>query len=59
MTLEEDIVSHEEIYEKASAIFEKGFDVEKGIRLLGVTLTTLSPMYYERITLPLWKSEGE
>lgn len=29
-------------------------DVERGIRLLGVTMTNLDPVYFENIPLPLW-----
>lgn len=32
-------------------------EVEKGVRLLGVTMTNLDPIYYENIPLPLWKKE--
>ena len=31
--------------------------VEKGIRLLGITLTNLDPMTYENIVLPLWENQ--
>ena len=30
--------------------------IEKGIRLLGITLTNLDPITYENIRLPLWEN---
>ena len=32
-------------------------DVERGIRLLGVTMTNLDPIFFENIPLPLWKQK--
>ena len=32
-------------------------EVEKGVRLLGVTMTNLDPVYFENIPLPLWQQQ--
>lgn len=53
-TLPEDIFQKEDIFETVSELFEQVGDLEKGIRLLGATVTTLSPMYYEAMVLPLY-----
>lgn len=57
-TLTEYIYKTEDIFAQASLLFEEVAEVEKGIRLLGVTMTTLDPMTYENIVLPLWE-KGE
>ncbi|MDR2833505.1 MAG: DNA polymerase IV [Streptococcaceae bacterium] len=55
ITISENIYKTEDIYHYAKEIFDEAYEDEKGIRLLGVTVTTLSPLYYELITLPLWQ----
>lgn len=56
-TLPEYIATKEELYYQANLIWEEVLGLEKGIRLLGITLTNLDPMTYENITLPLWEKE--
>ncbi|MHC5248849.1 DNA polymerase IV [Enterococcus sp. LJL90] len=53
-TLREYLHEKEAIFAEASLIWEEVQGLEKGIRLLGVTITNLDPMTYENITLPLW-----
>ncbi|EPH99038.1 putative DNA polymerase IV [Enterococcus faecalis 13-SD-W-01] len=55
VTLPEYIHKKEELFYQASLIWEEVLGVEKGIRLLGITLTNLDPMTYENIVLPLWE----
>lgn len=55
ITLPEYIYKKEALYYQASLIWEEILGVEKGIRLLGITLTNLDPMTYENIVLPLWE----
>lgn len=54
-------VSHpEELFAIAMGIWEEEGDLSRGVRLLGVTVTTLDPLLYENIPLPLWgRSEEE
>ena len=47
--------------EDAEAIFNRAWDlweehgvIEREVRLLGITITQLDPIYYENIQLPLW-----
>jgi DNA polymerase-4 len=54
VTLREYVYRKEEIFSQASLIWEEILGVEKGIRLLGVTVTNLDPLTYENIVLPLW-----
>lgn len=54
-TLTEYIYKTEAIFSQASLLFEEVAKVEKGVRLLGVTMTNLDPMTYENIVLPLWE----
>ena len=54
-TLPEYIAKKEELFYQANLIWEDVLGLEKGIRLLGITLTNLDPMTYENITLPLWE----
>lgn len=56
VTLPEYIHKKEELFYQASLIWEEVLGVEKGIRLLGITLTNLDPMTYENIVLPLWEN---
>lgn len=55
ITLPEYIYKKEALFYQASLIWEEILGVEKGIRLLGITLTNLDPMTYENIVLPLWE----
>lgn len=57
-TLPHYIVEKEELFYQASLIWEEVGGLEHGIRLLGITLTTLDPLTYENITLPLWEKEN-
>ena len=45
------------IFSQASLIWEDVAGIEKGIRLLGVTVTNLDPVTFENMTLPLWEDE--
>lgn len=56
-TLPHYIVEKEDLFYQASLIWEEVGGLEHGIRLLGITLTTLDPLTYENITLPLWEKE--
>ncbi len=55
VTLPYYIVKKEELFSQARLIWEDVGGIEKGIRLLGITLTNLDPMAYENIVLPLWE----
>lgn len=57
MTLLEYIKEKEAIFSQASLIWEETVGIEKGIRLLGITLTNLVPLSYENIVLPLWEKK--
>lgn len=48
------VESKETIYWKASQLWQEHGEVEKEIRLLGITVTQLAPQYYTNIQLPLW-----
>ncbi|UJF14906.1 DNA polymerase IV [Jeotgalibaca sp. MA1X17-3] len=48
--------SKEEIFSKAIALWEEHGEIDKEIRLLGITLTQLAPRSYTNIQLPLWKT---
>lgn len=54
-TLTEYLIDKEQIFSEASLIWEEVGGVEKGIRLLGITITNLDPLTYENIVLPLWQ----
>jgi Nucleotidyltransferase/DNA polymerase involved in DNA repair len=56
VTLREYIHQPESIFSQASLIWEEVLGMEKGIRLLGVTVTNLDPLAYENIVLPLWET---
>jgi DNA polymerase-4 len=49
-TLPHYIVEKEELFYQANLIWEEVGGLENGIRLLGITLTTLDPLTYENIT---------
>lgn len=48
----------EDIYEKALALWLEHGELEKEVRLLGITITQLDPVYYENVRLPLWETEN-
>ena len=56
VTVQEYIYQKDDIFSQASLIFEEVAQVEKGVRLLGVTMTNLDPLTYENIVLPLWEN---
>ena len=45
----------EDIFSQITLIWENLASSDKGIRLLGITLTNLDPVTYENIVLPLWE----
>ncbi|GCF92893.1 DNA polymerase IV [Enterococcus florum] len=49
------IIKKEDLFSQARLIWEEIGGIEKGIRLLGITLTNLDPLTYENIVLPLWE----
>jgi len=49
----------EQLFSEASLIWEEVLGLEKGIRLLGITVTNLDPLTYENIVLPLWQVAEE
>lgn len=49
------IHTKEAIFSAASLLFEEQYSTEVGIRLLGVTVTSLDPLTFENISLPLWE----
>lgn len=56
-TFPEFIDHKEDIFSKASLLFEDTYEEGQGIRLLGITLTNLKDKTYELITLPLFEYE--
>ncbi len=55
-TLPDYLHTKEAIFSQSSTIWEEVLGIEKGIRLLGITLTNLDPITYENIRLPLWEN---
>ena len=53
-TLNHYVRDKDQIFSQASLIWEEVLGLEKGIRLLGITVTNLDPVSYENILLPLW-----
>ena len=51
------LVDENELYSIVYGLWVAMGDVERGIRLLGVTMTNLDPVYFENIPLPLWKQK--
>lgn len=45
----------EDIFIKAMEIWEEHGEVEREVRLLGITITQLAPQYYTNVQLPLWE----
>lgn len=54
VTLPNYLHKKEDLLSQASLIWEEILGLEKGIRLLGITVTNLDPLAYENIVLPLW-----
>ncbi|MGB3160768.1 DNA polymerase IV [Carnobacterium sp.] len=54
-TLPHYIKEAEEIFFHAQNIWDEIGELQKGIRLLGITITTLDPLTFENIVLPLWE----
>lgn len=44
----------EDIFSKAISLWEEHGEIDREVRLLGITLTQLAPRYYTNIQLPLW-----
>lgn len=57
VTLPEYIYRKEALFYHVSLIGEEVLGVDKGIRLLGITLTNLNSITYKNIVLPLWKEK--
>ncbi|WP_051912507.1 DNA polymerase IV [Carnobacterium funditum] len=55
-TLPHYIKDAEEIFFHAQNIWDEIGQLKKGIRLLGITVTTLDPLTFENIVLPLWEN---
>lgn len=51
------IKNEDELFGLVYNLWQEMGDVERGIRLLGVTMTNLDPVYFENIPLPLWKRQ--
>lgn len=49
----------DELFSIVYNLWNETAEVEKGVRLLGVTMTNLDPVYFENIPLPLWKKSQE
>lgn len=45
----------DDLFDLASELWTEEGDVEKGVRLLGITVTNVDSMLYENIPLPLWE----
>lgn len=48
------VENEDELYATIYNLWQEVADVEKGVRLIGVTITNLDPIYFENIPLPLW-----
>lgn len=46
-----------DLFNLASDLWTEHGEVEKGVRLLGITVTNIDPMLYENIPLPLWEDK--
>ncbi len=47
----------EELFFHTQNIWDEIGNLQKGVRLLGITVTTLDPLSFENIVLPLWDNE--
>lgn len=52
--LAEFINSSEDLYWEAMELWQEHGDIDKEIRLLGITVSQLAPQYYQNVQLPLW-----
>lgn len=52
--LAEFIKSSEDLYWEAMELWQEHGDIDKEIRLLGITVSQLAPQYYQNVQLPLW-----
>jgi len=52
------IEDEDELFSIVYNLWQENNEVERGVRLLGVTITNLDPVYFENIPLPLWKQQG-
>lgn len=59
LTLNDYIADERSINHYAQQLWQDSGDLSKGIRLLGITLTTLNPIAFEEIRLPLFKSSNQ
>ena len=59
VTLPAYVHKKEQLFSEASLIWEEILGLEKGIRLLGITVTNFDPLTYENIVLPLWQLSDE
>jgi DNA polymerase-4 len=53
------VSDREELFRIAMEIWEEEGELKRGVRLLGITVTTLDPLLYENIPLPLWGRNEE
>lgn len=56
ITLPNSIKDAEEIFFQIQSLWDDIGELQKGIRLLGITVTTLDPLTFENIVLPLWEN---
>ena len=54
LTLPNYVKNGEEIFFHAQNLWDEIGILDRGIRLLGITVTNLDPVAYENIVLPLW-----
>lgn len=47
----------DELFSIVYSLWQEHNEVDRGVRLLGVTITNLDPVYFENIPLPLWKQQ--
>ncbi|MEK6190122.1 MAG: DNA polymerase IV [Carnobacterium alterfunditum] len=57
ITLPNYVKDGEEIFFHAQNLWDEIGIMDRGIRLLGITVTNLDPLSYENIVLPLWDKE--
>jgi DNA polymerase-4 len=57
LTLPNYVKDSEEIFFYAQNLWDEIGIIDRGIRLLGITVTNLDPLFYENIVLPLWDKE--
>lgn len=57
LTLPHYLRDAEELFFHTQNIWDEIGNLQKGVRLLGITVTTLDPLSFENIVLPLWDNE--